>query len=111
MPGSIDSSTLSTDEPSDLGLENPNFYINRELSNLAFNQRVLAQALDESHPLLERLKFLLIFSSNLDEFFEIRVAGLMQSIRFEREFTGLDGLQARDCLQPVSYTHLTLPTN
>ena len=46
----------------------PRYYLNRELSHLYFNQRVLAQALDESHPLLERLNFLLIFSSNLDEF-------------------------------------------
>jgi polyphosphate kinase len=59
-------------------LKTPDFYINRELSLLEFNQRVLAQALDESVPLLERLKFLSISSSNLDEFFEIRVAGMKQ---------------------------------
>src|SRR5215831_747904 len=55
-------------------LNDPSLYINRELSQLQFNIRVLDQALDESKPILERLKFLLIFSSNMDEFFEIRVA-------------------------------------
>ncbi|MCY3750740.1 MAG: hypothetical protein OXG54_04990, partial [Gammaproteobacteria bacterium] len=53
-------------------LSNPEFYINRELSLLEFNRRVIAQAEDESMPLLERLKFLCIASTNLDEFFEIR---------------------------------------
>lgn len=93
---------VAPENPPLLALDNPSYYINRELSHLHFNQRVLAQALDETHPLLERLKFLVIFSSNLDEFFEIRVAGLMQSIRFEREVTGLDGLQTRDCLKQIS---------
>lgn len=93
----------------ELGLDNPSYYINKELSNLYFNQRVLAQALDVSHPLLERLKFLVIFSSNLDEFFEIRVAGLMQSIRYQRETTGPDGIQTRDCLKRISeFCHETV---
>lgn len=93
-------SSSEVSEP--ISLDNPAFYINRELSHLAFNRRVLAQASDESHPLLERLKFLLIFSSNLDEFFEIRVAGLMQSIKFERETTGPDGVHPSEVLRQVS---------
>ncbi|MEQ3636274.1 MAG: RNA degradosome polyphosphate kinase, partial [Thalassolituus sp.] len=61
-------------------LSNPDYYLNRELSLLQFNLRVLEQASDENHPLMERLNFLLIFSSNMDEFFEIRVAGLKNKL-------------------------------
>ncbi len=94
--------TETSAENYDYGLDNPSYYINREISNLHFNRRVLAQATDETHPLLERLKFLLIFSSNQDEFFEIRVAGLMQSIRFEKEVTGPDGMHPKACLKKIS---------
>jgi polyphosphate kinase len=62
-------------------LDNPMFYNNRELSWLAFNKRVVDEAFDETNPLLERLKFVAIFSSNLDEFFMVRVAGLKDQVK------------------------------
>ena len=72
----------------------PELYLNREWGQLAFNRRVLAQAENRGHPLLERLKFLCIVSSNLDEFFEIRVAGLKAEIEAGSPAVGPDRLPA-----------------
>ena len=79
-----------------------NCYINRELSWLQFHLRVLAQATNPSHPLLERLFFLIIFSSNMDEFFEIRVAGLMQKMRHGNLSTSMDGMRPSDIIREIS---------
>ena len=75
-----------------LRLSDPRNFINRELSWLEFNRRVLEEARDPTQPLIERVKFLTIFSSNLDEFFEIRVAGIKQQIESETSEVGPDGL-------------------
>lgn len=82
-------------------LTDPGLYFNRELSQLQFNIRVLEQALDEAHPLLNRLMFLLIFSSNMDEFFEIRVAGLKNQVALGDESTGADGRSPRSVLAEI----------
>lgn len=79
-----------------------NRYLNRELSWLAFNRRVLDEALDPANPLLERLKFFCIVSSNLDEFFEVRVAGLKQEVQSGAARRSPDGLTAGDCLRAVA---------
>jgi len=73
-------------------------YINRELSWLEFNDRVLFEAVDERNPLLERVRFLSIFASNLDEFFQIRVAGLKQQVVAGRSSPTPDGMSAADTL-------------
>ncbi|NCW28374.1 MAG: RNA degradosome polyphosphate kinase, partial [Verrucomicrobia bacterium] len=79
----------------------PTSYLNRELSWLEFNQRVLEEAQDPTQPLLERLKFLTIVSSNLDEFFEIRVAALKQLLENRSDAHGPDGLRPRDSLLAI----------
>jgi polyphosphate kinase len=80
----------------------PELYLNRELAQLAFNTRVLAQAEEASVPVLERLKFLCIVSSNLDEFFEIRVAGLKEQIKYNSTVTGPDGLTPRLAFKAIA---------
>ncbi len=82
-------------------LTNPELYINRELSLLEFNRRVLAQSKDESVPLLERLRFLCIASAVLDEFFEIRVAGLKQQEAYGATQRGPDNMSPSEQLRHI----------
>ena len=82
-------------------LTDPSLFINRELSWLAFNRRVLEEAQDTTQPLLERVRFLGIVSSNLDEFFEVRVAGIKQQIEHESDDAGPDGMSARETFAAI----------
>src|SRR5512147_1815585 len=88
----------------DLDVRHPSLYVNRELSWLEFNRRVLHEALDPRTPLLERLKFLGIFSSNLDEFFQVRVAGLKQQLAAGIVERTADGMTPEDQLRAISST-------
>jgi len=83
-------------------LNAPQWFQNRELSWLEFNQRVLEEAQDECNPPLERLKFLAIVTSNLDEFFEIRVAGLQRQSETRPDVAEIDGLGASDSLDAIA---------
>ncbi len=87
-----------------IDLRHPSLYLNRELSWLEFNRRVLHEALDQRTPLLERLKFLGIFSSNLDEFFQVRVAGLKQQLAAGIVERTADGMTPEDQLRAISAT-------
>jgi len=83
-------------------LREPELYLNRELSQLAFNWRVLEQAKDPATPLLERLKFLCIASTNLDEFFEIRVARLQEQVVSSSVHAGPDNMGAQELLRQIA---------
>ena len=98
-----DSRSTSRPEPSEAPeLSLPAHFNNRELSLLEFNRRVLEQAKDERTPLLERLRFLCISSTNLDEFFEIRVSGLKQQVELGLAKPGPDGLDPGETLREIS---------
>jgi polyphosphate kinase len=83
-------------DPAALSLDDPSLYINRELSLLSFQTRVLEEAQDEQNPLLERVKFLSIVGSNLDEFFMVRVAGLKSQLESGALESGPDGMPPAD---------------
>src|SRR5258708_39165585 len=89
-----------------ISLDNPQYFLNRDTSWLAFNRRGLEEAGDEGNPLLERLKFLAISASNLDEFFEGRVAAMVQQIEDGYNEAGPDGVtlaEGRDLLNKVAH--------
>src|SRR5580693_7257031 len=83
-------------------LADPRYFLNRHLSWLQFNRRVLEEAQDEGNPLLERVKFLAITASNLDEFIEVRVAGLLQQAEHGNQLAGPDGLSPEEQLQRLA---------
>ncbi|WP_319418687.1 polyphosphate kinase 1 [Pleurocapsa sp. FMAR1] len=87
-----------------INLDDPKYYFNRELSWLEFNRRVLAEALDKRTPLLERLKFMAIFSSNLDEFFMVRVAALKKQMAAEVTKLSMDGRNPQQQLEAITET-------
>lgn len=108
MPAADDSQALNDASPESvqqkpsIDLTNSDLYLNRELSYFQFNLRVLEQASDPRHPLMERLMFLLIFSSNLDEFYEIRVSGLKKQMEFGRQRPSADGKYPDEILKEIN---------
>jgi polyphosphate kinase len=101
LPASSSADAPQTALPGVGRVDDPRYYINRELSWLAFNERVLDQARSETHPLLERVKFLAIASNNLDEFFMIRVATLTRQLRAGLSTVSPDGLTVEQQLTTV----------
>src|SRR4249920_2382642 len=102
QPSRAPAPAAAASRPVARSLDDPSLYTNRELSILEFDRRVLAQARDPGTPLLERLRFLTICSTNLDEFFEVRVAGLRQLIAQGESAPGPDGLSAKEAFARVS---------
>ena len=98
-----DNGDMTASRPSHqaISLDDPSLYINRELSLLAFQRRVLEEAQDHTNPLLERIKFLSILGSNLDEFFMIRVAGLMRQLESGSVEVAADGMTAAEQLEAI----------
>src|SRR3954468_10665944 len=93
---------MISDAPSGIALDDPTLYFNRELSWLEFNRRVLEEAQDPSVPLLERLKFLAIFESNLDEFYMVRVGGLQEKAQLGITYgSGADRTPVKQVLERV----------
>jgi polyphosphate kinase len=92
----------------DIDLKNPGYYINRELSQIEFNRRVLEECTRSDHPLLERVKYIAIFSANMDEVFMVRVSGLKQQVLLGITDTPADGLTPREQLVAIHRTVTSL---
>ena len=92
----------ATTAEEEINLSSSEYFINRHIGLMQFNLRVLEQALNENYPLLERFQFLMIFNSNMDEFFEIRLAGLRRQVSFARETVSTDGMRPQEVLHTLS---------
>ena len=90
-----------TEDNTGIALTDPSLYVNRELSLLEFQRRVLEEAEDEDNPLLERIKFLAIFGSNMDEFFMVRVSGIRKQVEAHITEISPDGMTPRDQLAAI----------
>ena len=104
----LDTEIKTEEKTKPIDLDDPSLFFNRELSWIQFNERVLEEALDERHPLLERVKFLSIFSSNLDEFFMIRVSGLRRQLAANVVDTPPDGMTPAEQLMAIRQELLPL---